>query len=239
VTTANELHDFADALANVMAGSFRNTQPSTTGLFASVREHLPLNYAELDDITRQDLKIFRLAANPYTKPPDVDKLLWENFVKWRDEFVAASIHSVVSRLFALKLIEDNYCAGQPQPLIEPDLWVINSDHYGDDTSLLPREVRTRIQQLKRSGNQVVQHLAVFGAFFDWIWDYFDAALFRTLFVLFVSHDFSALEHDLLGRFFELYAQAVNGKQRKELGQYYTPLPRKTGWYGNDGCFILS
>jgi type I restriction-modification system DNA methylase subunit len=52
----------------------------------------------------------------------------------------------------------------------------------------------------------------------------DAAAFRHLLTLFFAHNFSHLGEDLLGRFFEIYAQRVDRRRRKQLGQYYTPLP---------------
>lgn len=42
--------------------------------------------------------------------------------------------------------------------------------------------------------------------------------------MFASNDLDSIEGDLLGRFFEIYAQKINRTKRKALGQYYTPLP---------------
>lgn len=52
----------------------------------------------------------------------------------------------------------------------------------------------------------------------------DPVAFRRLLDLFYSHNFADLDGDLLGRFFEFYAQRVDRGRRRELGQYYTPMP---------------
>lgn len=226
VETPLELEQFAETLARVTAGTGQSTATplGLTGLFAAVCDALPDSYDNLDAQTKQDLQIFTLAANPYTKIPEVQQMLRDDFYRWRDDFVAASVHSVISRLFTLKVIEDNYCVGRTDCLIESKYWVINSTDCDAHLDNLSGYVQGKIRALKDSGNQVVQHLAVFGAFFDWIWLHLDPAIFTSLFRLFIAHDFSKLDHDLLGRFFEVYSQAVNRSQRKALGQYYTPLP---------------
>jgi type I restriction-modification system DNA methylase subunit len=226
VETSEELESFAETLASITAGAGNNAKEaiSRSGVFSAVCHKLPGSYEELDAQTKQDLQIFTLAANPYVRLPEVQKMLRDDFLRWRDDFAAASVHSVISRLFTLKIIEDNYCLDRTKPLIDEKFWVINADDYDTSADNLGSCVRAKIQALKDSGNEVIQHLAIFGAFFDWIWLHLDSSAFDTLFRLFVSHSFSKLNHDLLGRFFEVYSQAVNRKQRRELGQYYTPLP---------------
>jgi predicted helicase len=78
--------------------------------------------------------------------------------------------------------------------------------------------------LKSSGPPAIRRFAVYGFFFDWIEEYVDSVLFRSLIEIIASHDFEDIQGDLLGRFFEIYAQKVNRTKRRALGQYYTPQP---------------
>lgn len=73
-------------------------------------------------------------------------------------------------------------------------------------------------------NAAVRDLAATGRFYDWLAPQVDAPAFRRLLALFFTHNFRRLDEDLLGRFFEIYAQRVDRRRRKQLGQYYTPLP---------------
>jgi hypothetical protein len=224
VRTAEDLEVFAGRLADLAAGRSRGKR-SQSGIFAAVCKALPESESQLDSETRRDLNIFAMAATPFSTLGVVNQKIKHDYLYWRDEFVAASIHSLISRLFTLKVVEDVYCVGHKERLVEPSLWVINSDEYDDlEAEALRLRVKEKIQALKESRNGVIEQLAVFGAFYDWIWKLLDPVLFRTLFELLVTFDFSQLEHDLLGRFFEIYSQAVNRSQRKALGQYYTPVP---------------
>jgi hypothetical protein len=141
------------------------------------------------------------------------------------EFVAASIHSFIGRMFAFKAIEDIFCIREPVPLIPKDDWIFCTTRYnGKDPEQIRTEVFARIRRLKESAPAAIQRFAVYGFFFDWIERYVDPILFRSLLEMFASHDFDAVEGDLLGRFFEIYAQKINRTKRKALGQYYTPQP---------------
>ena len=118
-----------------------------------------------------------------------------------------------------------YCVEDADPLVEQHLWIFAVDGY-DGVS--PERIRTdvfgRVRELKDSDNPVVAHLVKYGFFFDWIESFIDSILFRSLFETLATHDFSEIEGDLLGRFYELYAQQTNRHRRRALGQYYTPLP---------------
>ncbi len=139
------------------------------------------------------------------------------------DFVAASIHSLVGRLFAFKAVEDVFCVREAQPLFEADLWIFATTRYdGKPSETLRTEVFNSIRRLRTSKTAAIQQFAVYGFFFDWIEAYIDPSLFRSLFEMFASNDFEAVEGDLLGRFFEIYSQKVNRTKRKALGQYYTP-----------------
>lgn len=129
----------------------------------------------------------------------------------------------MSRLFATKAIEDAFCVDLDEPLIEKELWLFDTDAYDDlDAEGTREEVFRRARALSRSSNVVVQRFARYGFFFNWIEGYVDPVILRALLETFSVHDFSELEGDLLGRFYELYAQSIDRGRRRALGQYYTP-----------------
>ena len=215
VETHAELEGFAARLAGIASDT----------LFLSLRERVAPNYELTSENLKRDLFLFVMSQNASADPAIADGILQKSKKRWVDDFIAASIHSLISRLFALKVIEDAYCIEQKQPLIESRLWVVNTtDHNGLSPEDLLVSVTKRMQKLSASKNTIVRGIAVFGAFFDWITEQIDPVVFRTLFELFVTHDFKNLQGDLLGRFFEVYSQKINNTSRRELGQYYTPLP---------------
>jgi hypothetical protein len=225
VSDTQGLETFATRLAEIAAGQMDGSYEASAGIFGSVRERLPKKYSELDPDTRRDLHLFVMSQMPAADPGVVGGIINADPERWLDDFIAASIHSLLSRLFALKVIEDNYCVGREKPLIERSLWVINAPEYDSlNNEELIRSVGRKIRALKDSSNFVVHSLSVFGAFFDWITRFIDPMLFRVLIELFVTNDLGTVEGDLLGRFFELYAQRINSTKRRALGQYYTPLP---------------
>lgn len=222
IKTSRDLETFASRLAEIVAGP--DGASGSRGIFAAVREALPASYDLLDAETQRDLHLFAMAQNPAADVGSVTKLVEEEPQRWLDDFVAASIHSLISRVFVLNAIEDIYCVGSDDPLIEKDRWVVNAPLYDGLSSEAIRDLfGERIRSLVASDNKVIRRLAVFGAFFDWILPHLPPREFRALFELFVVYDFREVEGDLLGRFFELYAQRVNKSKRKALGQYYTPL----------------
>ncbi len=225
--THSDLELFATRLAELAAGTPESSYVAAAraGLFGSIRARLPDNYNLLDGETKKDLHLFVMSQQPSADLDTVGKIVSEDPDRWLDDFVAASIHSLVSRLFALSVIEDLFCLDDTNPLIERELLVVNVKAYdGLDAERLVAAVTAAVRRLKESANPVAKRLAVFGAFFDWIERYLDPVLFRPLFELFVTHDFRQLDLDLLGRFFEIYAQRINATRRRALGQYYTPLP---------------
>lgn len=224
VESSEGLELFAARLAEIVAGP-ADADAATAGLFASIRKRLPAALDDLDPSAKQGLYLFVIAQNPAHTTATATQALNENFDHWLDEFVAASIHSLISRLFTLKIVEDLYCVGRPAPLIERELWVINTgEHDGLESAALLHAVMVRMREIGTSQNQVLSRIAAIGAFFDWIETHLDPVLFRALFELFVTSDFRNLEGDLLGRFFEVYSQRINRTRRRALGQYYTPLP---------------
>jgi hypothetical protein len=225
LVTRDDLEVFASRLAEVAAGpDDTRHRAADAGLFLSLRNRM-MEDDELMLRTDPDLRLFVMAQNPSVDAAAAKLLIDGDRPKWVNEFVAASIHSLISRMFALAIIEDIYCVPESQPLIEKSLWVIRADAYdGLSLDALRNAVKARMHRLVESSNALVKRMAVFGSFFDWITEQIDPISFRALFELFVAHDFRDLEGDLLGRFFEVYSQRINRTKRQELGQYYTPLP---------------
>lgn len=79
-----------------------------------------------------------------------------------------------------------------------------------------------VRTLEAASSPAIRNLSRTGRFYDWIEDRFEPNAFERVFRAFASHSFSSLSGDLLGRFFEHYAQRVDKRRRRGLGQYYTP-----------------
>lgn len=223
IKTERDLESFATRLAEIVAGP--EGSRAEKGVFAAVRAGLPASYSALDPEAQRDLHLFAMSQNPSADLGSIARIVEEDPERWLDEFVAASVHSLVSRVFVLNAIEDIYCVGEEEPLIEQEFWVVNAPVYDGQSAEGVREIfAARLRDLVSSANDVVRRLAIFGAFFDWILPHLPPREFRGLFELFVVYDFRDVKGDLLGRFFELYAQRMNRRKRKALGQYYTPVP---------------
>ena len=224
VKTESELEQLASRLATFAAGSGDSGLPDA-GLFHSIRGRLGNDYDALDRDIRRDLLIFVMSQHVDMNTRAAEVKVKDDVPTAIDEFVAASIHSLISRLFAVKVIEDAYCVGATNPLIESGLWLFATDVYDElDPETIRGEVFSRIRKLTSSDNTLIRRLVQYGFFFDWIETHIDPIIFRALFETLSTHDFSEIEGDLLGRFYELYAQQTNRSRRKALGQYYTPLP---------------
>jgi type I restriction-modification system DNA methylase subunit len=218
------LEAFASRLADLAAGA-ADDRLANTGLFQSVRANLPDRYEDLAAEVRRDLHIFLMTQNPGMSSADIELIAKENPVDVVGDFTAACIHSLIGRLFAFKAIEDIFCIRETQPLIEKERWMFATSRYdGKSATEVRTEVFAALRDLKYAAVPAIQRFAVYGFFFDWIEHYIDPILFRALVAMFASNDFDGIEGDLLGRFFEIYAQKVNRTKRKALGQYYTPLP---------------
>jgi len=222
IDSRQDLESFADRLATFTAG---DAGVSRSGLFESVRTRLPRAYDLLDGLVKRDLHLFLMIQYPGMSLPAVESFAKEHPEEVVSEFVAASIHSLIGRLFALKVIEDKFCVREDEPLIDSDYWIFRSPRYdGRPSEEIRKELFQSLRALKSSGNVAIQRFAEYGFFFDWIENYIDPILFRSLFEMIASCNFERLEGDLLGRFFELYAQRINRTKRRALGQYYTPQP---------------
>lgn len=206
--------------AGVSDGHLRNA-----GLYHSISARMPRSLEALPPEVKRDLLIFLMAQHHGLSVAGAQTLAVERFDEALDEFIAASIHSLISRCFALKAIEDAFCIHEEEPLIQPEHWLFAPNAY---EGLVASEIRAqafaRIRRLAQAENPVIARFAQFGFFFDWIETYIDPVIFRSLLEIFAVHDFTNVEGDVLGRFYELYAQEINRTRRKALGQYYTPLP---------------
>jgi hypothetical protein len=225
IRNERDLDHFAERLAGFAAGS-SNSRRVTLGLYFNVRAHVARDsYAQLAPTIARDLLIFLMAQNPGIELAAAERIAREEYLDAIDEFVAASIHSLISRLFAVKVIEDAYCVGIKKPLIEEDRWLFATTAYDElDADEIRTEAFRRLRSLGTSSNTMVRRLAGYGFFFDWIGEYVDPVLLRGLLEIFMVHDFTDIQGDVLGRFYEYYAQQINRSERKALGQYYTPLP---------------
>lgn len=223
VSGADDLDALASRLSVFAAGSTSPSLPDT-GMFQSIRGRIGEDYDSLDSAVRRDLLIFAMAQRPGLDTTAAERVVRDDVAGSLQEFVAASIHSLMSRLFAAKAIEDAFCVGEEDPLIESELWLFATDAYDElDAEGVRAEVFRRVRGLADSQNEVVRRFARYGFFFNWIEGYVDPVVLRSLLETFSVHDFSRLEEDLLGRFYELYAQNVDRNRRKALGQYYTPM----------------
>ncbi|WP_353061944.1 N-6 DNA methylase [Tunturibacter psychrotolerans] len=222
VESRRDLESFAGELAGFAAG---NDDISSSGLFESVRTRLPASYELLEGTTKRDLHIFLMTQYPGMKQTAVETLAKEHPQEVVSDFVAASIHSLIGRLFAFKVIEDKFCVSETDPLIDADHWIFRTTRYDRKASEEIRKALFRsLRDLKDSELLAIRRFAEYGFFFDWIEDYVDPTLLRRLIEMIGSRNFESLEGDLLGRFFELYAQKINRTKRRALGQYYTPQP---------------
>lgn len=220
---ADDLERFAGVLADVVVGPEGHKSAGGT-LVTSVR----LDAVSMDDLppaARSALMIYTMSAHGGMSPQDAERYLEGHLQEELSEFVSASIHSLIGRLFSVKTIEDCFCVGVTPPLISENRWVFHSSRF-DSTAreLLPEQFFAALAGLGDADNLAVRDLAATGRFYDWLAPQVDPTAFRRLLELFFSHSFAVLDGDLLGRFFEIYAQRVDRRLRRELGQYYTPMP---------------
>ena len=223
ISGPDELELFASDLADLVVG--REGRPSPGGaLISTVR----LGGSSVDDLpaeTHRGLIIYTMAAHGGMSVDAAREHLRTEWQSELAEFVTASVHSLIGRLFAVKVIEDAFCLGTTPPLIPERDWVFHSTRFDDvEPAELPQRFFEALAALSDADNPAVRDLAATGRFYDWLAPQVSSSAFRRLLALFVSHKFAGLDEDLLGRFFEIYAQRVDRRRRKQLGQYYTPLP---------------
>jgi type I restriction-modification system DNA methylase subunit len=222
LSNARDLEGFAADLTDVVVGI--EGGPIGASLVGSI-EQAGTRLDELPDDIRRALMIYTMAQHSGMSIEVAEPFLRHHFENELRTFVAASIHSLVGRLFAFKTIEDCFCITVEPPLVERDKWVFHTAAYDHiPVEELPAAVFRAMEQLTRAANPAVRDLAATHSFYDWIAARVDPAAFRRLFSAFAVHDLKNLDGDLLGRFFELYAQRIDRRRRKEFGQYYTPHP---------------
>ena len=223
IGNADELEHFASALADVVVGPEGRATPG--GALISAIRLAANGVEELPEAAHRALVIYTMAAHGGMSVEAADAHLAR---RWREElaeFIAASVHSLIGRLFSVKVIEDSFCIDTDPPLIPETDWVFHSDRFdGIDQAELPERFFSALAGLSQVANPAVRDLAATGRFYDWLAPQVSAPAFRRLLALFFSHNFIRLDDDLLGRFFEIYAQRVDRRRRRQLGQYYTPLP---------------
>lgn len=220
---SDDLELFASDLADIVVGLEGGGQ-SRISLVAG-----PALSAEvLDDLppeVRRALVIYTMSAHGGMGPQDAETYLQSHLANELSDFQSASVHSLIGRLFAIKTIEDAFCVDVSPPLLPEEHWVFHSEKFdGLDSNELPIAFFTALQMLEEADNSAIKDLAATGRFYDWLAPQLDPIAFRRLIELFFSHNFCELDGDLLGRFFEIYSQRVDRRTRRELGQYYTPMP---------------
>lgn len=221
VANGSQLDDFADEMATTVAGRLGVEEPRSA-LIHSVRFDAE-RFEDLPNSAAASLMVFVLSQHPSMTPEGAREYLDANFSDQVDDFVSASIHSLIGRLFAYKVLEDAFCIGVSPPLLSPNKYVFHrTDYDALDAEELLESVFYRMQCLGSGTPQVIQNLAKTGAFFDWMKDRVDPQSFRRLFTLLATRSFRDLSGDLLGRFFEHYSQRIDSRRRRALGQYYTP-----------------
>lgn len=221
VETAEELEGFADQLATLVAGEI-GTPESHFALVNSVR----INASNLDDLPTDvaaSLSIYVLAQHPGMSVEAGQEYLASNLESELTNFVSASVQSLIGRMFAFKMIEDCFCINVTPPLIAEDRYVFHHDRYdGAASSDVVVSFFEAVRILESASSPAISNLSKTGRFYDWIESRVDPNAFERVFRAFASHSFASLSGDLLGRFFEHYAQRVDKRRRRRLGQYYTP-----------------
>ncbi len=223
VADVQGLEHFAETLADIVAG--KRTSASYGAALVSAIEPTVEGMDDLDRGIRNSLFLHTIAQHPGATAETAADLLASDFKTELAGFVAASVHSLVGRLFAFKTIEDCFGPDDDVPLIERELRIFDTDRYDAlaPDALAPAMFEA-MHRLAEAGNPVIRGLAADGRFYDWIATEVDPAAFRRLVAHFFAHDLEELDGDLLGRFFEIYSQRVNRRLRKERGQYHTPMP---------------
>lgn len=223
VSAADELEVFADELATLVAGKLGMPE-SRFALVNSVRIEAAA-VADLPDDVAASLSVYVLAQHPGMDAAAAGMYLADHLADELANFVSASVQSLIGRLFAFKVIEDCFCIDVQPPLVEPAQYVFHSDRYDSLAhSELVSAVFAAVRRLETGAPRSVQNLASTGRFYDWIETRVDPHAFHRVFRAFAARNFQSLSGDLLGRFFEHYAQRVDKRRRRAFGQYYTPPP---------------
>ncbi|HET6661423.1 MAG TPA: hypothetical protein VFH16_16035, partial [Rubrobacter sp.] len=106
VEGAEDLEALAARLSVFAAGSTSPSLPDS-GMFQSIRARLGEDYETLGSAVRRDLLVFVMAQRPGLETTAAERVVRDDVAGSLQEFVAASIHSLMSRLFAAKAIENS------------------------------------------------------------------------------------------------------------------------------------
>jgi hypothetical protein len=136
IKDANALEAFTSNLADIVVGPEGHHGPGG-GVLATLRLEAD-RLEELGPEVQRALVIYTMAAHGAMSIDASQEYLTTH---WRDEleeFVSASVHSLIGRLFAIKAIEDNFCLGTNPPLIPQADWVFHTDRFDRiESSQLP------------------------------------------------------------------------------------------------------
>lgn len=220
---ADDLEQFANQLADLVAGPEGRPVPGGALLGSISLETTTLD--ELQPGLRSTLVVYTMSTNGGLSVEGAERYLRAHLRQELAEFISVSVHSLVGRLFSIKVIEDGFCIGVTPPLIPETHWIFHSTRFdASSPSELPVEVFSALDDLADAGAPAVRDFSTVAKFYDWLAPFVQPGTFRRLLELFFVNNFSSLDGDLLGRFFELYAQRVDKRRRRTLGQYYTPAP---------------
>jgi hypothetical protein len=124
---ADALEEFASTLADVVVGPEGLSSPGGA-LLATIN----ITARALDDVeaaAQRALVIYTMAANGGMTVEAAQAYLAHHLQEELSEFISASVHSLVGRLFAIKAIEDGFCVGTRSPLIARADWVFHSERF--------------------------------------------------------------------------------------------------------------
>jgi len=127
INSGEALEVFASALADVVAGPEGRTA-SSGALVATIHIH----ESTLEDLAppvQRALVIYTMAANGGMAVDGTQQYLKTHWQAELAEFISASVHSLIGRLFAIKAIEDSFCIATEPPLIPPQDWVFHTDQF--------------------------------------------------------------------------------------------------------------
>src|SRR5205085_6242161 len=137
---------------------------------------------------------FLMTQHPGLDLAGVEKIAKESPASALNDFLAASIHSLISRLFAFKAVEDIFCVGEVRPLLEQKLWIFGTSDFDSADLAATRKIAfEKFRGVKKAANPAIRQFATYGAFFDWIETAIDPTLFSALLRIYCSHDLSEIE----------------------------------------------
>ena len=166
------LEDFASALADVVVGP--EGHPTPGGALIATINIAGHSLDDLEAAARRALVVYTMAANGGLTVEGAQAYLSRHLQDELAEFISASVHSLVGRLFAIKAIEDGFCVGTVPPLIEPAEWVFHSEKFdrvpldGFHCPSSPRSADLLRLAIQRSGTWRLRAVFTTGLHRRWI-----------------------------------------------------------------------